>query len=153
MQLNRRGFLFRSAAIIAASNLMPGHSIAHILEFGPRSIILDNLARIAREHMAGAVGRPVNRTVINTAFDQILAAGVNNNLVTTGAVLQKHWRNDPRTVPDAELPVAVAKRILGTYKMPVDTRELVHWQQFVKKYAEPINECARRHDNMVQPYV
>ena len=33
------------------------------------------------------------------------------------------------------IPIFVAKVILGSFKLPVNTREMIHWKEFVRRYA------------------
>ena len=144
MQVNRRRFLFGSAAIVAASSLMPGHSIAHIIQPDPRGIILRNVARIERELMwANAIGRDINQAVTSPCFDAILNAG---NLYlptpskeTVAELFTKEARyKDYKDAPDDALPVAAAKVVLGRYKCPVQVKDLNHWSAFVDKYADTL---------------
>lgn len=145
MQLNRRRFLFSSAAIVAASNLMPSHSIAHILEPGPRSIILSNMARIERElKWANAMDREVNMAVTTPCLDRILDISNQRLPVTTpervGECFEQRMYRDLKTAPDDILPLVAAKTVLGTYKVPVRVKDLQHWKSFADLHCQPLTE-------------
>ena len=155
VKLNRRKFLFRSAAIVAASNLMPGHSIAHLLEPSPREVIIANMKIIQRELQANSMSDCSATAlsnideVIHRAVNNICAVGV-DKLPTPSKedVAQlfdrKHeWNRSDITsnfgdVPNDVLPVHAMKTVLGKWRAPVNPRHEQFkdgWKLFVNKYA------------------
>lgn len=156
--LNRRKFLFRSAAIVAASNLMPGHSIAHLLEPTPREVIVANMKTIEQELMAvGKLGTQVklsdaNSAIIHQALRNICSVGV-DRLATPSKEDVAHifdrthewYRSDVASnfcdVPVDVLPVHALKTVLGKWRAPVNSQHEEFkdsWKQFVSKYVNTL---------------
>ena len=156
--LNRRTFLFRSAAIVTASNLMPGHSIAHLLEPTPREVIVANMKIIQRELQANSMS-DLSATALSN-IDDIIHRAVNNicsvgvdRLATPSKEDVAHvfnprhewYRSDVasnfRDVPIDVLPVHALKTVLGKWKAPVNSQHEEFkdgWKQFVSKYVNTL---------------
>lgn len=157
IDVNRRRFLFRSAAIVAASNLMPGHSIAKVLEPTPRETIVANMQMIEQEMQT--LGWPGWSTVlpgesttrIRNAINNICMTGVDKLATPSKESVAKcfgivgmgrytgNTHDNFRDVPVDVLPIHALKIVLGRWKTPVTIRSGDNdWSKFVDKYADTL---------------
>jgi hypothetical protein len=149
VNLSRRRFFSFSAAIIPATNLMPGHSLARVLAPTPRELIMQSLAVIKKEMTElgtipltnNVYAAAKNNHALHRAVCTICLTGVEKLGTPTRADVSKYMSQDPVDVPLNVLPITAMKTVLGNWKAPVHViREDVRnpWRQFVEKYADTL---------------